>query len=183
MRTRLRSPLTLVPLALTVALAAGIALPALAGPGARGAGFPLRRALRQLDLSDAQKDQLRSAREARRPVFEELRSRLRTDRAALKGLLDAGTKDYTAIGKAVVRMDETRRALKSEREKARATLETILTPEQKARLEGFLRGLRAGRRGDHGFGRFGGSAGPMGRPGRGGPEAPDDLAGPGETPE
>ena len=175
MRTRLRSPLTLVPLALAVALAAGLALPALAGPGARGAGFPLRRALRQLDLSDAQKAQLRSAREAQRPAFEELRSRMRTDREALKGLLDAGTKDYAAIGKAVVRLDETRKALKSEREKGRAALEQVLTPEQKAKLEGFMRGLRAGRRGGHGFGP---GARPMGRPGRGGPEAPDDPGGP-----
>lgn len=168
MSTSLRSPLTAAGVAVAAVLAAVLALPALAGPPGRGAGFPLRRALRQLDLSDAQKEQLRTAREAQRPAFEELRGRMRTDRDALKGLLAAPAKDYASIGKAVVRLDETRKALKAERQKAKATLERVLTPEQRSKLESFARGFRAGRRG--GIGR-----GPAGPPGPGGPGGPPDA--------
>lgn len=168
MRTRFVAPHTLAGVALAGVLVAGLALPALAGPPGRGPGFPLRRALRQLDLSDAQKEQLRTAREAQRPAFEELRGRMRTDREALKGLLAAPAKDYDSIGKAVVRLDETRKALKAEREKAKATLERVLTPEQRSKLESFSRGFHAGRRA--GFGR-----GPAGRPGPGGPGGSPDA--------
>ena len=143
MRPRARTALTIA----TLSLAAALALPAVAGAG-RGDGprGPLRGALRQLDLTSAQKEQLKTALEAQKPRVRELRERMRADRESVKGLLAAEKKDYAAIGKAVVRVDETRQAMKAEREKGKATIESILTPEQRAQLAGYMQGLRASRR-------------------------------------
>ncbi len=152
MKRNLRFTLAALP------LAGLLALPAIGGPGGPGPGFhPVRAALRQLDLTDQQKEQVKAAFQASRPNLQKLRDTMRADHDTLNGLVTAPTRDYAAIGKAFATVHDDREALKAERQKLQAAIQSVLTPEQKAKLDGFGHGFRMGRRG--------GSGGPGGGPG------------------
>ena len=107
-------------------LTSGLAGLALAGPGrggehggmGPGMGPRLHAALRHLDLSDTQKEQIKAKLEA----------------AALKALLDAPNPNKEAVGEATIRLHEHRQAVKAEMERTRAEIEALLTPEQREKL-------------------------------------------------
>jgi Spy/CpxP family protein refolding chaperone len=77
------------------------------GPGGfgfgRGPGGPfgllgdLGRGLRQLELTDSQREQLRGVMQARQAEFREIGDRLRTAHEALNAAVTAGTVDESAI--------------------------------------------------------------------------------------
>jgi len=153
--------------ALAAALAAGIiglavAAPASARPhggyghhhGADGPGFEGRggprgelggRMMRELDLSEAQRNQMFEIRHAAQPAAHDKMNALRKNRVALREAATA--KEYDA-GRVRALADE---GAKLQADLAVMRIETqqktlaVLTPEQRAKLEQ-LRGERRGRR-------------------------------------
>jgi len=120
-------------------------------------------ALERLDLTDAQETKVKELLKAERPKFEALREEGRAAREALRGAAKAETPDPATVGSAFLRVQAHRKALRAEMDSSRQKIEALLTPEQRAKLEG----LREGRRESRGaaFGRgF--------RGGRGGRQAP-----------
>jgi Spy/CpxP family protein refolding chaperone len=137
---------------------------ALAGQGFRGGregapGRKIRAMLATLDLTDAQESKVKELLESEKPKYLALREEGRTAREALRTAAKSASPDPATIGMAFLRVDSHRKTLRAERESSRQRLEALLTPEQRARLEG----IREGRRSVSGTG-FG--SGPRaGRPG------------------
>lgn len=123
-------------------LTSGLAGLALAGPGrggehggmGPGMGPRLHSALRHLDLSDTQKEQIKAKLEAAKPNLQALRDQGKVDRDALKALLDAPNPDKQAVGEATIRLHEHRQAVRAEMERTRTEIEALLTPEQREKL-------------------------------------------------
>jgi len=136
------------PLFLAAAALLAIAIPALAGqpgrPGPfRGPGGPdleglderldqrAERLADALDLTAEQRaafDQLRGdAMAAAEPKIE----RMRAAGEELRGLLDAGTSDATAVGNLVIEVHRLRGELRASREEVEQGLEALLTDAQK----------------------------------------------------
>ncbi|MGH9946625.1 MAG: Spy/CpxP family protein refolding chaperone [Pyrinomonadaceae bacterium] len=90
------------------------------GKGARGFGF------RGIDLSDAQKAQMKAIHEANKPDAA-LREEMKT--------LSAARRAGTATGQQLLRMQTIRNEGKAKRDAIHAQIEAILTPEQKAQIE------------------------------------------------
>ncbi len=161
-------------LAVATALALGISLagvPALAregGPGRAGAGPVLRGALASLDLSADQKDKVRALFLSQKGAFQARRDEARAARQALREAASAADPDPAAVGKAFLRVRASRQAARSSLTDLRARLEAILSPEQKARFDGYLAAARDARRARMGGMGFAGRA-PM----RGGPPPTD----------
>ena len=143
----------------TTAVALGLFLAgsaALAGQGFRGGreaapGRGLRATLAALDLTDAQKASVKDLLDVERPKYEALRQEGRAAREALRTAAKSETPDPAAVGTAFLRVDAHRKALRAERESSRQKLEALLTPEQRAKLEGIREGRRNLR--GAGFGR------------------------------
>lgn len=127
--------------------------------GAPGRG--LRAALSTLDLTEAQKTKVKALFEAEKPKYEALRQEGRAAREALRSAADAEKSDPMAVGAAYLRLDANRKTLRAERTASRQKLEALLTPEQKAKLEGWVAAHRQMRRGPGGP-----PAAAGGRPGR-----------------
>lgn len=148
--------------ALSLLLAGGAAF---AQQGYRGGreGVPgrgLRAALATLDLTDDQKTKAKELLEGERTKFESLRLEGRTAREALKAAAGAAAPDPAAVGAAYLRAESAHKAMRAERDSTRDRLEALLTPEQRAKLEGWRDAHRQMRRGtlgmrDRGHGRRG----------------------------
>lgn len=144
MKQSLRTSLVLVAAALALAMAAA---PLLAAdePAAVPAAGPVAatlRCLRVVDLTDAQKADVKALLEAARPDLEALRATLRTDREALRAAVTAATPDPCVVGAAFLKVEADRKAIGDELKAVRTAIEALLTPEQKAKLEGCLRAPR-----------------------------------------
>ena len=138
--------------ALVVAVVAGVAF-AQAGFGERSRR-PLLRAymegLQQCGLSPEQQDKAKAILEGSKTTMRSVGDQLKADRANLKVALDATTPDPTAVGTAMLKLRGDRQAVKNQLKKTNDAVLTVLNPDQKARFEGYLDGLRAlrGRRAD-----------------------------------
>jgi len=97
------------------------------GGKGRHAGMRGMRGLHSLNLTDAQKEQIRAIHEANKPS-ESLRAELQTIREARKN----GT-EITAAQRE--RMKSLRTEMKAKHESVRAQVLAILTPEQRTQLE------------------------------------------------
>lgn len=125
-----------------LALVAGTTLLS-AGDGRRGPGGmrehgplgPLGRALHQLDLTDAQRDQVRAVLEAARPELQALREQLRTNRRTFRQSHPPTEVDETAIRAHVAAQAVIEADLAVAMARARASVLALLTPEQLAQLE------------------------------------------------
>jgi len=114
--------------------------------------------LRFLELTEEQQAVARDAFERQRPAMREIHEGLRENREAQRQALESESPDPCAIGELAIEghaLQERARALREESMKA---LETILTPEQKQKLEA-LEAVRG----------FGGPRGPRGPGGDRGP--------------
>jgi protein CpxP len=143
---------TLVPVAAALALAL-VAAPLLAAgpagpPPAAGQGpqqgpqGPLAGYLRCLGvvgLTDAQKADVKGILEAAKPGLDALHATLKTDREAVRAAITAATPDPCAIGRAVLKVEADLKAIGDELARVRTAIEALLTPEQKAKLEGCLK--------------------------------------------
>ncbi|HVN75283.1 MAG TPA: periplasmic heavy metal sensor [Thermoanaerobaculaceae bacterium] len=130
------------------ALVAGAAFAVPAGPmaGRRAVGA-FRAALRKVGLSADQRNKIRTIVRGERPTIEGLRGRRESSRAELNVALQAPNPDPTAVGSALLRTRADRQALRAELRKMRDETLSVLTPDQRARLDGYLAGARAARRG------------------------------------
>jgi periplasmic protein CpxP/Spy len=102
----------------------------------RGMGrFGLMRGLSRLDLTESQKTEVKRIMESRKTTFESLRERARTDREALRAVSEVPTPDTSAVGAAFLKLRADRKALRAERESAMQEIRSILTTEQKEKLD------------------------------------------------
>lgn len=125
------------------------------GPGARrpGLGGPTRagggpgaivRGLRQLELTDAQKSQVRDIMSQARADMAPLMQQVRATRQEVRSAIQSGATPATARSEALAALADVRKQLAEARQKTRAAIEGVLTPEQVEKLK-TLRGNR-GRR-------------------------------------
>lgn len=97
-----------------------------------------------LNLSDAQKADIKEILDAEKPILQGLAATLRTDAAALKAALQATPPDGCAIGNALLKVHADKVAIRTELEKIKTNVEAVMTPEQKAKFEGCLQSPRNG---------------------------------------
>lgn len=101
------------------------------------------RCLAVVNLTDAQKADIKAILEATRPEAEAIAVKIRADHEALKAEMEKTPPDPCAVGTALLTLradQETARALF---EKTRDAVLALLTPEQKAKLAGCLEAPRA----------------------------------------
>lgn len=91
--------------------------------------------LRDLNLTDAQRDQLQQMREQQRESMKPLVEQHRQLRDQIRQALEAGNADATRIGQLEIQAFQVRQQMKAQREKAEAAFVNVLTPEQKAQWE------------------------------------------------
>ena len=144
--------------ALGLALAALVSLPGFAQdrgpvePAARPAASPagefidrdpladLIHCLGILDLTEAQKTAIRQFIDAEKPTLQSLHDTLKTDLQTLKTDADATRPNPCAVGSDFLKVASDREAIRAEAGKIKDFIDSQLTPEQKAKLEGCLRG-------------------------------------------
>lgn len=140
------------------ALAALISLPAFAQdrgpvePAARPTASPagafihrdpladLIHCLRILDLTEAQKTAIREFIGGEKPTLQSLHDTLKTDLQTLKTDADATPPNPCTVGADFLKVASDRQAIRAEIGKIKDYIESDLTTEQKAKLEGCLRG-------------------------------------------
>jgi len=128
-------------------LIAGTALGAEPGNKARGRMGLLRRALAALDLTEAQKTDIRAAFEKAKPSLQDLGARVKTDRDALRAAAEAAQPDASAVGKAFLKVRTDGQGLRGAFEKLLFDVRAFLTPEQQARLDGYIGAVKHRRNG------------------------------------
>ncbi len=116
-----------------------------------GHGFGMR-GLSKLDLTESQKADVKRIMESRQATFESLRERARANWQALHELSEGSSPDSAAVGAAYLKVQADREALRAERKSTMEEIRTILTPEQKEKLDTMKqkRKERFGRRGMQG---------------------------------
>ncbi len=102
------------------------------GPGGR-AGIDLP--LRQLDLSDAQREQVRAIRNTHQAAFKEIGERLRTAHQGLRGAVGADALDEAAIRARSADVAAVEADAAVLRARVRQDVFSILTAEQQARAK------------------------------------------------
>jgi Spy/CpxP family protein refolding chaperone len=138
----------------TLTLAAVLALLALPGlaqdraPIARAEGraFPVLRCLRNADLNltDAQKADIKAVVEAARPVLQAGHDKIRADRQKLHADIEAGA-DKSVLGQDVLDLHADLKAVQAELASVKDQIASKLTADQKARIGDCLAATRAGR--------------------------------------
>lgn len=141
-----RSNLVPVAAALALALAAGplfaLDAPPRPRPGPQGPLAGYLRCLAVVDLTEAQKADVKALFEAAKPELEALRATLKADREALVAALGAATPDACSVGTAFLKVEADRKAIREATAELRTAVEALLTAEQKAKLEGCLKAPR-----------------------------------------
>jgi protein CpxP len=121
-----------------------------------GFGFGMMKGLSRLDLTESQKADVKRIMESRKATFELLRERAHSDWEALQSLSEGSAPDTSAVGAASLKLRSDREALRAERQSTMQEVRSILTTEQKEKLD-----TMAQKRKEH-FGR----RGMQGAPGR-----------------
>lgn len=150
MKQILRTSLVSVAAALALALVAAPLLavdPPAPPPGAQGPQGPLAgylRCLRIVGLTEVQKADVRALLEASKPEMETLHAALKTDREALRAAVTGANPDPCVIGSAFLKVEVDVKAIGEALKEVRTAIEKLLTPEQKAKLEGCLKAPKSG---------------------------------------
>jgi Spy/CpxP family protein refolding chaperone len=135
-------------LAGALAGSAALAQPAPGGPGRFARG--IRAAMATLDLSDAQKEKIKAIFVSHKDEGAALREQAKADREALKAAASAAKPDPAVVGAAFLKVRADGETAKAKMKAVRAEIDAVLTPEQRAKLEGWLaahRQMRGGLRG------------------------------------
>jgi Spy/CpxP family protein refolding chaperone len=106
--------------------------------GGSGRGAFGMRALSRLDLSDSQKADVQRIMDAKKATFESLRERMRTDWQALDAAADAQSPSTSEVGAAYLKVRSDREAMRAEHKATMEQIRSILTPEQKDKLDTML---------------------------------------------
>lgn len=132
-------------LVLAGALAAGAAL---AQPAPRPGRFArgIRAAMATLDLTADQEDQVKAIFASHKDDATTLRAQIAADRAALKAAASSATPDPATVGAAFLKVRADARAAAAKMKAVKAEVDAVLTPEQRAKLEGWIAAHRQQRR-------------------------------------
>lgn len=104
------------------------------GHGRMGMAMGLH-GLRALNLSDDQKTKIKAAFQAQKPAYQALHQTARANRQALAALTKSANPDPAAVGAAYLKTMADRQAFAAQRQAAKATVEALLTPDQKTQFE------------------------------------------------
>lgn len=118
--------------------------PFMGGPGGGGRGGPggpmgmMPMNLRALDLSDAQRDQIKGIAESHRDEWKALADRARPAHEALRAAVSAGSVDETLIRAKSADVAAVEADMNVARARVAAEIVPLLTPDQKAKLNARL---------------------------------------------
>ena len=129
-------------LLLAGALVAGTAL-AQHHPGRFARG--VRAAMATLDLTDAQKNQVKAIFASHRSDGMALREQAKANRQALKAAASAQDPEPAAVGAAFLKVRADGQAVAGKLKAVRAEIDAVLTPEQRAKLDGWIAAHRQQR--------------------------------------
>jgi len=120
------------------ALAAGAALaqPAPGGSGKFARG--IRAAMATLDLTDAQKEKVKAIFASHKDEAMAFHAQTKANREALKAVASAPSPDAAAVGAAFLKVRADGDAAKAKMKAVRAEIDAVLTPEQRAKLDGWI---------------------------------------------
>jgi Spy/CpxP family protein refolding chaperone len=130
-------------LLLAGALAAGTAL-AQPAPGRFARG--IRAAMAALDLSDAQKDKVKAIFASHKDEGIAFHAQAKADRDALKAAASAANPDAVLVGTAFLKVRANGQAAAAKMKAVRTEIDAVLTPEQRAKLDGWIAAHRQQRR-------------------------------------
>jgi Spy/CpxP family protein refolding chaperone len=119
------------------ALAAGSAL-AQPAPGSERFARGVRAAMATLDLTDAQKEKVTAIFAAHKGEGATFRTQAKADRDALKTAASAANPDPAAVGAAFLKVRADRQTAAAKLQAVRAEIDVVLTPAQKAKLDGWV---------------------------------------------
>ncbi len=108
---------------------------ALPHPGPFG---EIAKCFRILDLTDAQKGDIRAVLEAAKPEAEALHATFEFDRAAMRAALEKTPPDPCEVGAAALKLKGDREARHALFEKVKTGVLAVLSPAQQAKLAGCL---------------------------------------------
>ena len=132
------------------ALALALAVPAVAQEAVRERGRARSEALAEyLGLSEEQQASWRSLREQHRQEMQPLMEEGRELRRRLRETLDSAPADPAAVGTATLAVEAHRKKVRAAREGFDQSLQSLLSAEQKEKLEAFKAAWKVGR-GGHG---------------------------------
>jgi periplasmic protein CpxP/Spy len=123
------------------------------GPGRHGPGgrrFGMMRMAGALDLTEEQQASLKQMIDEQRKAAEPLVQQMRDLRQQIREQLDSEGADATTIGQLTIQAHNLGKQLRAAHQGMQERFESILTPEQKAKLEQLKT-----ERGNRGFGRPG----------------------------
>jgi Spy/CpxP family protein refolding chaperone len=109
-----------------------------------GPGHPLLRCLQIVNLTEDQQTQIKAILETAAPALKALHETLAADRQALKAAIDATPQDACTIGAALITVQTDEKAIRAELDKTKASIEALLTTEQKLKLQGCLEAPKDG---------------------------------------
>jgi Spy/CpxP family protein refolding chaperone len=182
MRVNLTAAVGVVTTVLLIGPSGAVAQPfGLEGGGPGGGRF--RGPGRFLELTEDQQEAARQIFEQRRPEMQALHEQMRENRTLLRDALESGA-DAASVGELVIDGHALKEQGRAMREDSKEAFESLLTPEQKRKLE-LLEAARAAgsSRGPHGkMGPRGGASGFRGMGPRGGEWGPRGM-GPVESPD
>lgn len=101
------------------------------GGGRHGFGMGMR----ELNLTDDQKAQLKQVHEQQREAMRPLMEQHKALRDQIEQALSSGKPDATRIGQLEIQLFNLRGQFRAQREKMQAAFENVLTAEQKAQFE------------------------------------------------
>ena len=131
-------------LILAGALAAGTAIAqAQPAPGRLARG--IRAAMATLDLTDAQKDKVTAIFASHKDEGMAFRAQAKADRQALKAAASAANPDPAAVGAAFLKVRADGQAAAAKMKAVRTEIDAVLTPEQRAKLDGWIAAHRQQR--------------------------------------
>ena len=103
--------------------------------GMHGRHHEFGEGMRALNLTEAQREQLKNMREQQREAMRPVMEQQRALRKQIREALESGNRDAARIGQLEIQAFELRQQMKAAREKQHAAFLGILTPEQKAQWE------------------------------------------------
>ena len=102
------------------------------------AGVDLTPCLFVLNLSDAQRLQIKQIMDAEQPAVTTITDRLKADHTALDAVVNVASPDACAVGTAYLKIAADNKSLQAEFTTIRTKVEMVLTPDQRSKLDGCL---------------------------------------------
>ena len=98
-----------------------------------------------LDLSDTQKDKVKAIFASHKDEGLAFHAQAKADREALKAAASAANPDPAAVGAAFLKVRANGEAVKSKMKAVRTEIDAVLTPDQRAKLDGWIAAHRQQR--------------------------------------